>query len=110
MAVVSLPGKEPWVVAGWAFRDLVRRVERDLASEDAEWIDGPLREELEAARTLDRLELSGIPAMTLERFRPVLARSACSLIHETETNLDDPLTRSWRDALQELLVLLQMSC
>ena len=96
MAAITIPEREPWVVARWAFVQLLDRAALEL-------VDAPAsRQRLEAAKALDGINLGRVPVEERGRLVSALVSAAGTLAHEFEARAQDDLDKSFIDALRHL--------
>lgn len=95
MAAIGLPNAEPWVVARWAFKDLLSRACEHLQGRD------DLVSHLTAAQALDGLHMPNLSDDDARTVAVALYRAADDLI-PIESVKTDPLSRSWVAGLVEL--------
>jgi hypothetical protein len=97
MAVVSVPGCESWVVARWAFRELIERSSAELA-------DTADRGTLERAVALDGLHYGFLPADQGVRIAGAMTTAAQLLRSELlEQESADPRDAEFAVVLTDLI-------
>jgi hypothetical protein len=95
MPSISIPRQDPWVVARWAFRELLDRTAAHLADE-------PLRKKLVAAEALDGLHLDLLDASDQLDMARALMAGCRELIADLTTRPLEPLDASYVAALKRL--------
>lgn len=97
MAVVSIPGNEPWIVARWAFRQLLESSADELAA-------AADRQELEQAVALDGLLYDLLPADQAGRIAVAMTSAAESLRSDLlQHESSDPRDAEFAEMLLDLI-------
>lgn len=101
MAVINVPGTEPWIVARWALEELVDEAKTELTNQ----ID---IDRLDRAVALDGLHFKRVEVKQACRLAAVLLTSSQRLVHRlSEEASGSSLDESFIVALGRLQVLLR---
>jgi hypothetical protein len=95
VAAISFGSVDSWVVARWAFEQLLERTAEAITTRPE------IQEELRIARANEHLDFALLPAEAGQLLAGALA-TAIAEIREVESTRNDELSRSWVTALAEL--------
>lgn len=103
MAAITFDDQVPWVVARWAFRQLLARGAQELS-------DNPeLSARLEAAEALDGLHFGRLQHEDARTMAEVLLQASRELVEELEaSDISDPRRPSFVEAHHELQKKLEL--